>query len=107
MDEKTIDVAFSVYKHEREGLFQASDELKEAKSDLENKKIKVFTEGKIDGSNDITRKAQYAELTTREQSNIEVKERDYALAQLAYDLASYEVRRVELLVQFISISKGE
>ena len=103
MDEKTIEVAYSVYNHERRNLFEASDDLSDAKKALEKKKIKVFSDGLIDGSNDTIRKAQYAEHTAKENDVIETKERDYALAQLAFDLASYEVSRVKLLVQFISI----
>ena len=103
MNEKTIDVAFEVYKSERINLFSASDDLAEARKDLEKKKIMVFADGKIDGSNDTIRKAQYAEHTFIENVAIELKERDYAKAQLRFDLASYEVSRIKLLVAFLQV----
>ena len=107
MDENTINTAFDLINHARKDLLKASDNQAEARKVLDEKKIKVFADGLIDGKNETERKAQYALYTAEEEKKVEEKERLYAMTQMSFDLANYEVNRVKLLVQFLSLSQGE
>ena len=103
MNENTITMAFNIYRSERQNLFQANDELIEAKKDLKRKEYKVYVDGLIDGKNENDRKMQYITHTEKDIQLVETKERDYLIAQMEFDLASYEVSRVKLLVAFLDL----
>ena len=107
MDEQEITLAFAEMRICRKNVFDASQEVADAKVALETKKNWTINNNLGDCTNDIARKGRIAESIQEETSALDIAERKYSSAQFFFDLASYEVRRVDLLVQFISISKGE
>ena len=104
MDENTIDTAFQQYKTTREALFDASQDLGDAQVALAKKKIDVYNQGLIDGSNETIRRGQYDTYTREEAEIVIQKEKVLDTAQMNHDLAYYEVSRCKLLVAFLGLN---
>jgi hypothetical protein len=103
MDQNTINKAFENIAIARQEVYDASEKVAEARVNLDEKRIEVYSAGLIDGKNETDRKAQYAEHCMAEDDAVNCAEKALRLAQLRYDRASFEVSRVKTLISWIGI----
>ena len=102
---ETINTTFAALKKARTDLYKAFEATVDAQRTLTVKKITIAPQVN-EGKNETERKNIATALTMEEAKLINAAEDGLALAQLNFDLASYEVSRVKLLVNWVAASTG-
>jgi hypothetical protein len=105
MNEQMINNAFDRLAQARNDLYTANEKALSAQRNLAKAKIEVYKTGLIDGKNETDRKAQYAANTEYESDLADKAESKLVIAQLEFDLASYEVKRVNTIIAWIGIKQ--
>ena len=103
LDETIINQAYENLMTIRVKVYNANVKLIDAQSKLATSKIENYAAGRIDGKNETDRKAQYAEYCMAENDMVEEAEKDIMLVQFKFDLATYEVNRINTLIKWLSI----
>ena len=95
-----IESAYEYLAKCREALFMYADTLAQDKTNLEIAKAQGLANGSIEGKNQQMRDASAREVLSEQFDLVDTSQYTYDKARLDFDLANYEVNKLQLIIRY-------
>ena len=105
MDELTINTAYSILAEKKQALADKAEKVIEFTYKLETKKAVALQDGTIEGKNAEIRDAVAREFLKIEYDDLKLAEYDESVARVEFDIAQFEVSRVQALLRLAEVLK--
>jgi hypothetical protein len=102
--EDDVNYAFKLAKDTREGVFKAYEALHKVQREYQEEKVSFITRG-LQGTNETARKAEIEEHLLQDQGYVDEAQKMVDLRTCEYEMARFEVQRVQLLVSLFALPK--